>query len=46
MIVVGLLLGIVAALAVTRLMVGILFGVTPSDPATFAAVGFVLMAVA
>jgi putative ABC transport system permease protein len=46
MIVVGLLLGVVAALAVTRLMVGILYGVTPSDPATFAAVGFVLIAVA
>jgi len=46
MIVVGLFLGTVAALAVTRLMVAILYGVTPSDPATFAAVGFVLMAVA
>jgi len=46
MIVVGLLLGTLAALAVTRLMVGILYGVTPSDPATFAAVEFILVAVA
>ena len=36
MIVVGLRLGIVAALPVRRLVVDILFGVTPSDPATFA----------
>jgi len=46
MIVVGLLLGSLASLALTRLMVAILYGVTPSDPATFAAVGFVLSVVA
>jgi putative ABC transport system permease protein len=46
MIVAGVLLGIVAAFAATRLMVSILFGVTPSDPATFALVSFVLSAAA
>jgi putative ABC transport system permease protein len=46
MIVTGLVLGIVVALALTRLMVSILFGVTPSDPTTFAVVAFVLSAIA
>jgi putative ABC transport system permease protein len=46
MIVGGVLLGVVAALGVTRLMVSILFGVTPSDPATFVVVAVLLSGVA
>ena len=42
----GLVLGLAGAWAVTRLMVALLFGVEPTDPATFAAVPLVLAAVA
>ncbi|HEX4006256.1 MAG TPA: ABC transporter permease [Acidobacteriaceae bacterium] len=42
----GVALGIVSALALTRLMSSQLFGVTPHDPLTFAAVAFMLLAVA
>jgi putative ABC transport system permease protein len=42
----GLIIGVGAALALTRTMRGLLFGVTASDPATFAAVVFTLVAVA
>ncbi|HKN76426.1 MAG TPA: ABC transporter permease [Candidatus Acidoferrum sp.] len=38
----GIAIGIIAALALTRLMVSLLFEVTPTDPATFAAVAIVL----
>ncbi|HEX5076687.1 MAG TPA: ABC transporter permease [Gemmatimonadaceae bacterium] len=43
---VALLLGLAAAAGATRLMASQLFGVTPSDPVTFAAVPVVLCAVA
>jgi putative ABC transport system permease protein len=43
---VGIVLGIGAAWWATRLMQGLLHGVTPSDPATFATVGFTLAVVA
>ena len=38
--------GLVAALLLTRLMAGVLYGVGPSDPATYAAVAAALVAVA
>jgi len=43
---VGILLGIAAALAVTRLMTSLLFGITATDPTTFAVMTTVLLAVA
>ncbi|MBI1791262.1 MAG: ABC transporter permease, partial [Acidobacteria bacterium] len=42
----GLAVGLIAALAFTRLMSTLLFGVAPGDPATFAGVGLLLAAVA
>jgi predicted permease len=42
----GVAAGLVAALALTRLMSNQLFGVSPHDPATFSAVAALLMAVA
>jgi putative ABC transport system permease protein len=42
----GVAFGIAAALALTRLMSGMLFGVTPTDPLTFFAVAALLVAVA
>lgn len=39
-------MGIVLALAATRLLAGMLVGVTPSDPTTYAAVAALLVAVA
>ncbi len=41
----GLALGLMGAAAVTRWMQTLLYGVTPTDPATFAAVALVLAAV-
>jgi putative ABC transport system permease protein len=38
----GLLIGVMGALAITRLLSGLLFGVTPTDPATFVAVAVLL----
>ncbi|HTQ61381.1 MAG TPA: ABC transporter permease [Candidatus Solibacter sp.] len=43
---VGLSIGLVAALGLTRLMAGLLYGVSATDPFTFAAVGTLLMMVA
>ena len=43
---VGLLLGFAGALALSRLMESLLFGIAASDPVTFAAVAGVLLAVA
>ena len=42
----GIALGIGVALAVARVVSGFLFGVTPSDPMTYAAVSGTLMAIA
>jgi len=42
----GVAIGMVVALGLTRLMGGLLFGVSPLDPFTFGAVGVVLTAVA
>jgi putative ABC transport system permease protein len=42
----GVAIGIAGALAATRLMASLLFGVAPSDPATFASIAAVLMATA
>jgi putative ABC transport system permease protein len=38
----GLLIGFVAALALTRLLGSLLFGVTPADPLTIGGAGIVL----
>jgi predicted permease len=42
----GLGLGLLASVALTRLIVGSLYGVNPTDPLTFAAVSLILTAVA
>jgi putative ABC transport system permease protein len=42
----GVLLGVGGALALTRFMESLLFGVTPTDPATFSAVALLLASVA
>jgi predicted permease len=41
----GVAIGLAFALAVTRLMIALLYGVTPTDPATFVAVPVLLAAV-
>ena len=46
LVVAGLAIGLGGALALTRFMRGLLFAVTPSDPATFAAIALVLGATA
>ena len=42
----GLALGVVAALSLTRLLGRLLYGISPSDPLTFATVALLLLAVA
>lgn len=42
----GVAIGMVAALALTRIIRSLLYGVTPTDPVTFAAVSLLLVAVA
>jgi ABC-type antimicrobial peptide transport system permease subunit len=42
----GVVIGLVAAVALTRLMQGVLYGVTPTDPLTFVGVAAALLAVA
>jgi putative ABC transport system permease protein len=39
----GVILGIAVALALTRLITRLMYGVSPTDPATFAAVGALMM---
>ncbi len=43
---VGVAIGLAGALALTRLMAGMLFGVSPADPASYAALTGVMLAVA
>ena len=43
---VGVALGLAAALALSRLIAGMLYGVSPNDPATFASAALLLAAVA
>ena len=43
---VGLALGLVGVIALSRVMVGMLYGVSPTDPLTFAGVSIVLLIVA
>jgi putative ABC transport system permease protein len=45
-VVIGLVLGLAAGLGVSRLMSGILYGVTPADPVTYASVAAILSCVA
>jgi putative ABC transport system permease protein len=45
-VIIGLALGLAAAAALTRSMSSLLFGVSATDPATFAGISFVLIAVA
>jgi putative ABC transport system permease protein len=42
----GLAIGLAGAFALGRVLAGLVFGVSPSDPATFAAVSFLLAMVA
>jgi putative ABC transport system permease protein len=42
----GVVLGVAGAVATTRLMAALLFGVTPTDPATFVSIAGFLMAIA
>jgi predicted permease len=42
----GVAIGLIAAFGLTRLMTNMLYGVSPSDPATFAAIALLLAAVA
>ena len=46
MTVIGLALGLVGAIFLSRLLLGLLYGVSPTDPLTFAGVSIVLLAVA
>ena len=46
LIIFGLVLGLAASFALTRILAGMLFGVTPTDPVTFVGVSFLLGSVA
>jgi len=45
LVIVGLVLGLIGALALTRMIRSLMFGVTPTDPITFAAVSSLLIVV-
>jgi len=42
---IGVMLGLVTAMGLTRLMRGLLYGVSPTDPLTFVGVAILLMGV-
>jgi putative ABC transport system permease protein len=44
--IIGIALGLIGALGLTRLMTTMLFGVEPNDPATFVSITVLLIAVA
>jgi predicted permease len=46
LVLIGVIVGVAGALAVTRFLVSLLYGVKPTDPLTFAAVALILIAVA
>jgi ABC-type antimicrobial peptide transport system permease subunit len=46
LVVVGLVLGLTASFALTRLIAGLLFEVSPTDPLSFAGIVLLLMAIA
>ena len=46
LVIAGIVLGLLAAFVLTRLMSTLLFGITPTDPATFALISLLLMSVA
>ena len=46
LILLGLAIGLAASFAITRVLAGMLFGVTPTDPLTFVAVSLLLASVA
>jgi putative ABC transport system permease protein len=43
---IGLALGLVGAFLMSRVLIGMLYGVSPTDPLTFAGVSIVLLTVA
>jgi len=45
LLVMGLVLGVIGSLLATRLIQGLLFGVTPNDPVTLAAVALAMVAI-
>lgn len=46
MVVGGIVLSVLAAIALTRVVASLLYGVSPTDPATFVAIAALLLAVA
>jgi len=46
LVIAGLAIGLIAAFALTRVMATLLFGVTATDPMTFALISLLLLAVA